>query len=80
MPARMHSRTVRMVCSGSPKPAPPSTTSGMSIAAATSPATRSCSSMVSSGSEVQREAPVTKPPVYTQSKPRLCSRRPPSAS
>src|SRR5919106_1147091 len=38
MPARMNSRTVCMVWRGSPNPAPPSTTSGISIAAATSPA------------------------------------------
>ena len=79
-PARMNSRTERMVCSGSPKPAPPSATSGTVTAAATSPATRTCSSMVSSGSDVQREPPVTKPPEYTAGNPRLAISRPPIAS
>jgi hypothetical protein len=45
------------------KPAPPSATTGTATALATSPATRTCSSMVSSGSDVQRVPPVTKPPV-----------------
>ena len=52
MPARMNSRTVRMVCSGSPKPAPPSTISGMSMLCAMSPAELSCSFIVSSGSVI----------------------------
>jgi hypothetical protein len=59
MPARMNSRTVRMVCSGSPNPAPASATKGIGTAEAASAATAICSVMVSSGSVMQREAPVT---------------------
>ncbi len=59
IPARTHSRTVRMVCSASPKPAPPSTMSGMSMLCAMSPASLSCSVIVSSGSVTALEAPLT---------------------
>jgi hypothetical protein len=58
----MNSRTVRIVCNGSPKPAPASAKTGIFTALATSPATRTCSSNVSNGSEVDREPPVTNPP------------------
>jgi hypothetical protein len=58
-PAPANSRTVRIVWSGSPKPAPPSATSGTPTARATSPAIRTCSSIVNSGSVIAREAPLT---------------------
>jgi len=40
-------------------PAPASAISGTCTARATSPATRTCSSIVSNGSVIMREAPVT---------------------
>jgi len=57
-PAAANSRTVRIVCNGSPNPAPASATSGTATARATSPATRTCSSIVSNGSVMARVAPV----------------------
>jgi hypothetical protein len=62
-PAVANSRTVRIVCSGSPNPAPASAISGTDTARATSPAMRTCSSIVKSGSLIAREAPLTYPPV-----------------
>ena len=58
-PAAANSRTVRIVCRGSPNPAPASAMSGTDTARATSPAILTCSSIVNSGSVIAREAPVT---------------------
>jgi hypothetical protein len=55
IPALINSRTVRIVCSGSPNPAPASASAGTFTVLAILLATRTCSSKVSSGSEVHRE-------------------------
>jgi hypothetical protein len=52
-------RTVRMVCNGSPKPAPASASTGISTAFATSLETATCSVIVTSGSETASFAPTT---------------------
>ncbi len=59
IPARANSRTVRMVCSGSPNPAPASAITGIVTLAAASAAIATCSVMVISGSVVAREPPLT---------------------